>query len=341
MHWLTGLAIAFVALSATGFFALRWISAPPAASSVPAFEEADLLKKNSQLEEIRGKRLRVIRIRHPKGDRVPWVVFVHGLGGCAAQFQGQIDFFSRAANILAYDWVGHGQSEMVEDFHAYTTSSLLQDLLTVISTLPPSPPFVLVGHSYGSALVPVACTLLDHQPRAVVLLGAGNPDVPKSTYEKLNRMVKLAPEWLIEAWRNTLERPGGAESASVKRYVSSKASEAVKRKQWAFNEMSRTPVVKRMMAGVDLSGAGEALSCIQPPVLVVAGGEDGVTTPANAARVVEKLEAGKCRGVEGPYVLPDASHNMMLDKEREVCELIRDFLGVQSVGLGEYFAMLT
>lgn len=341
MDFWTGVAI-FLAVSAfTGFFSLRVISRPPNPSSYPKYDEPELIRKNTTREQVRGKSLRVFRSVHPKGNRVPFIVFVHGLGGTIGQFAGQLDYFSRAANLLSYDYVGHGESEGVEDFSAYTTQSLLEDLIAILGTLPESTPFVIVAHSYGTALTPLAVNALPRKPHAVVLLGPGNPTTPAESYQKINSLARKTPEWLIEIWRNTMERPGGLESASVKRFLSKKATKEMKIKQWAWNEMSRTPTLKRMMAGVDFSGLVSALTRLEPPVLLIAGAEDTVTPPENAEKIRDMLARGKCKAVAGPLVLEEGSHNMMVDSEREVNQAIRDFLCSKDfVGLGDYFVHL-
>lgn len=214
-------------LAATGYLALRRLSRAPPPTSYPEVSDPDFVSNNSTMREIRGRKLRVFELK--RNEKGPWLVFIHGLGGTLSQFSDQLENF-KEFNILAFDYVGHGKSEVLEDFAAYTTNSLLNDLLALLEPL--RGPIVLIAHSYGTSLAILACNALPRAPVGLVLLGVGNPNIPKSAFEKINSLAKRTPEFLIETWRNLFERPGGLESPSVKRFLGPHATEEMKRRQY-------------------------------------------------------------------------------------------------------------
>src|SRR5262245_873289 len=79
------------------------------------------------------------------------MVFVHGYGGYASQWKNQLKAFSDNYRVIAYDMRGHGRSDA--PFSAYTMAEAQSDLDTLLDKLNVRLPFILVGHSFGGAVV--------------------------------------------------------------------------------------------------------------------------------------------------------------------------------------------
>jgi long-chain acyl-CoA synthetase len=79
------------------------------------------------------------------------LVFIHGFGGNATQWQHQLRRFSDDSRVIALDLRGHGQSD--KPAGEYTMAELLGDLNTALDVLGVSSPVVLLGHSFGGAVV--------------------------------------------------------------------------------------------------------------------------------------------------------------------------------------------
>lgn len=94
-------------------------------------------------------RLSVIDI-HPEHPRRT-LIFIHGFGGQARQWSYQLQAFGLQDRVIAPDLRGHGLSD--KPTGSYRMETLLSDLETVVSALEVDPPFVLVGHSFGGAIV--------------------------------------------------------------------------------------------------------------------------------------------------------------------------------------------
>ncbi|MBA3875281.1 MAG: alpha/beta fold hydrolase, partial [Anaerolineae bacterium] len=84
---------------------------------------------------------------HPAGT----IVFVHGYGGYAMQWTNQLKAFSDNYRVIAYDLRGHGRSEA--PFSQYTMDESQADLDAILTKLDVKRPFILVGHSFGGAIV--------------------------------------------------------------------------------------------------------------------------------------------------------------------------------------------
>src|SRR4026207_1880915 len=78
-------------------------------------------------------------------------VFIHGFGGQAAQWHYQLQKFSLENRVIALDLRGHGLSD--KPVSGYDMPQLVDDLETALTLLKVKGKFVLVGHSYGGAIV--------------------------------------------------------------------------------------------------------------------------------------------------------------------------------------------
>ena len=79
------------------------------------------------------------------------IVFIHGFGGQAIQWKHQLRKFGNANRVIALDLRGHGQSD--KPHGDYTMSQIQSDLTSALEALGISDKFILVGHSFGGAVV--------------------------------------------------------------------------------------------------------------------------------------------------------------------------------------------
>lgn len=84
------------------------------------------------------------------GSGVPALVFVHGLGGTTATWDGVVATMSPRHLTVAVDLLGHGASPVPDDPALYTRDAALADLDDVLAAI--DGPAVLVGHSLGGYL---------------------------------------------------------------------------------------------------------------------------------------------------------------------------------------------
>jgi len=110
------------------------------------------------------------------------IVFIHGFGGKAEQWQYQMQKFAMDNRVVALDMRGHGLSDKPST--GYDMPRIQADLETALTQLKVSTPFVLVGHSFGGAVVTdYALNHPDHIEKLIIIATAGE--------FKLNPLFKL------------------------------------------------------------------------------------------------------------------------------------------------------
>ena len=80
---------------------------------------------------------------------MPPLVFLHGIGGAARAWRGQLDFFGDRYRTVAWDMPGYGGSAPLATVSIATLADALQDFLQQVGAMKPT----LVGHSIGGMIV--------------------------------------------------------------------------------------------------------------------------------------------------------------------------------------------
>ena len=118
-------------------------------------------------------------------------VFIHGFGGQAEQWQYQMQKFAVENRVIALDVRGHGLSD--KPSRGYEMPQLLEDLEAALALLKVKEKIVLVGHSFGGAIVTeYALKHPDRIDRLILIATAGEFN--------LQPVLKLAlnlPVWLL------------------------------------------------------------------------------------------------------------------------------------------------
>jgi 3-oxoadipate enol-lactonase len=79
----------------------------------------------------------------------PPLVFLHGIGGAARAWRGQLDFFKDRYRTIAWDMPGYGGSASLAAVSIAALAGALQDFLQQVGATKP----ILVGHSIGGMIV--------------------------------------------------------------------------------------------------------------------------------------------------------------------------------------------
>jgi 3-oxoadipate enol-lactonase len=80
---------------------------------------------------------------------LPRLVFLHGIGGAARAWRGQLDFFRDRYRTIAWDMPGYGGSAPLSTVSIAALAGALQDFLQQVGAIKP----VIVGHSIGGMIV--------------------------------------------------------------------------------------------------------------------------------------------------------------------------------------------
>jgi proline iminopeptidase len=85
---------------------------------------------------------------------LPPVVLVHGgPGHSSLSFKGSFDFLAARTRVIYYDQRGSGNSQISPSVEDYTVDHLVDELESIRRDVLKSDQIILIGHSFGSALV--------------------------------------------------------------------------------------------------------------------------------------------------------------------------------------------
>jgi 3-oxoadipate enol-lactonase len=145
------------------------------------------------------------------------LIFLHGIGGAARAWRGQVDAFSDRYRAIAWDMPGYGGSAPLPVVSIATLADALQDFLSQLGAIKP----VLVGHSIGGMIVQQWLVKHPDTAAAIVLaqtspaFGKADGDWQKSFIDArlgpLDRgetMVSLAPTLVRELVGNDPDTNG-------------------------------------------------------------------------------------------------------------------------------------
>jgi 3-oxoadipate enol-lactonase len=121
---------------------------------------------------------------------LPPLVFLHGIGGAARAWHGQLDFFKHRYRTIAWDMPGYGGSAPLPTVSIAALADALQGFLQQVRAMKP----ILVGHSIGGMIVQ---QLLAKHPRiaSAIVLAQTSPAFgkPDGDWQKAFIEARLGP----------------------------------------------------------------------------------------------------------------------------------------------------
>ncbi|MDE1150375.1 MAG: alpha/beta hydrolase [Azospirillaceae bacterium] len=257
---------------------------------------------------------------HEGGERADTTVFLtHGSGGNKNQWRHQWQALKRAGvRIVAWDFIGHGQSPQPRDHAAYEGSRIVDDYRHLLDTYGPAPGqgrIVLAAHSYGCRLTLSLLQDLAAEGRldrvaAALLLGPPSP-LAQLGANPLGWLPPFVLEWL---------RPVIAAKFRALAWHPDVDAELL-----AFEEEAtkgNSLFMMKALMGQAVQPDPAKLKDLTLPVTVVAGTNDGLTPPAGARDLVDRLP-------NATYVeLERCGHQIMLEKPAETNALLLRLAGV-------------
>jgi pimeloyl-ACP methyl ester carboxylesterase len=232
------------------------------------------------------------------GNGTP-IVFIHGNGGSSAQWKAQLAYFRAAGRrAIALDLPGFGQSTPPADF-SLTTMAAAIDAAVVASKVNH---FVIVGHSYGGAVVATYVAAHPDKVAGVVYLDAAASALPLTAEQKAQfgaalRANKMA---IVRAWFAPMLTP---------------SSDRVKEEVFASVEKtSADAVVAALMSLADFDAKTLINAYRGPRMAIVAS---ALENPASFQKQFPDVRAVNVAG---------AGHWIMLDKPAEVNAALEAFV---------------
>ncbi|CAN6673031.1 hypothetical protein TRVA0_047S00958 [Trichomonascus vanleenenianus] len=308
--------------------------------------DSPLIQKHSTVRSFHVKpgftfNLRVFVLQHYKAHKlpaIPCVLFVHGLGGQLNQFEYLIDYFSHFATVLSVDLPGHGKSEYVPDYKAYSQETLLGTLEAVIQGSVPDQEIVLIGHSMGSVLSVKLAERLGS--RCVGVIALCPPAVVDPKFEGIRGALPYMPAVVMDLFRAG-DRVGGLKSHSVSRMVGrdpqnpgeaqwSEEEQEVRKKQLRYNLQVNTRAWMRTAYNF-VPASNEEWTSLGCPLYLVGAAEDEVLPPDMHISQILEWFAGaskhqrSCDVVEST-IIPVCGHAVIIEKPQILCGLVGDFI---------------
>ena len=226
------------------------------------------------------------------------VLFVHGNGGNRTQWAAQISHLRAGRRAVAFDLRGMGESETARNSD-YSVEGFAEDVAAVADALRLDR-FVLVGHSYGGAVV--AAYAGKHPGRLAGLVFADVAgDIRNPLPEALRR--GLLPENYEEFTRRWFEG------------ILARGTDATKDAVFRSLRATRPEVFIAATTGLYTFDPAAALSLYRGPRLHIASFL--ADNPVAIHRAFKDMPV---------QVIPDASHWLMMDRPEEFNRLLDEFL---------------
>ncbi|CAG8471652.1 18837_t:CDS:10, partial [Acaulospora morrowiae] len=322
--WPFGQSLTVIILTVCGIFLTPFILKNSEKDLNRLSDEESFIQNNSKNVNVRNKSYRIIHVPHELGSSVPMMVFIHGNGGQAAQWEHQLEYFSSAANVLAIDLLGCGKSEVSNRPDDYKTESLLDDLEELLKLFP-SENKVLICHSYGCCLGTFLYQRIKNDVKAMTLISV-KAKITDTETKKLG-IIKFFPDAFFDLFR-AFDRRKGIYSPSVSRVLHNEANPLLRTKQLRLNKQSKTFVWKNMILRSKWI-VEEDIAKIECPILLLSGQDDKISSKNDMLTVHEWCRS---KDTPVPVVIPRAGHNSIMENPELVNRTINNFL-IKDCGL--------
>lgn len=226
------------------------------------------------------------------------LVFIHGSGGDHHKWDKQMANLPIGFNGVAIDLPGHGLSPKPFCQSIKEMAFLLAKFIKELSF---PAPFILIGHSMGSAIAMQTCLDFPDLINSMVLIGAGS-------------RLRVMPH-LLESLRQNKMDPGfvrlGFSSTAPVNLVENEISSVLQ---------LDPSILLNDFSSCDNFDISNDLEKIVLPVLIIVGNEDKLTPVKYARLLNQQISSSKL------VIVPQAAHYVMLEKAAEVNNLIKEFL---------------
>lgn len=140
--------------------------------------------------------LREWRVDHPKGQ----VICLHGLGVSGAEYAPMAEGLNRSGfDVVAPDWIGHGDSTCLNDAQAYDWTSYIK-CLTAVVRRHHGPATHYVGTSWGGAMLMVFLLSQRLRPQSATFI-----DVPIRDAEETAQHLQILEAQACETFASIAE----------------------------------------------------------------------------------------------------------------------------------------
>jgi len=220
---------------------------------------------------------------------LPPLVFLHGIGGAARAWRGQLAFFRDRFRTIAWDMPGYGGSASLPIVNIAALADALQDFLQQVGATKP----ILVGHSIGGMIVQ---QLLAKHPRiaGAIVLAQTSPAFgkPDGDWQKSFIDARLGP-------LNRGETLASLAPSLVKELVGDDPD--ISGMELARDCMASVPEATYRATMLALMGFDlrNALGAIAVPTLLLSGSKDKNAPAPMMAKMASYIPSAKYVELEG------------------------------------------
>lgn len=248
-----------------------------------------------------------------RGSGPETIVFFHSLLFNCRMFDAQIDVLAERYRCVAFDWRGHGRSEVTES--GYDMDTLTADTVALIHELDCAPCH-FVGFSTGGFVGLRLAIRHAELLRSLILVDTSAEPEPEENlprYKLLNLIARWIGPWLVA---------GRVMPIMFSEHFLSDPDRAALRSEWRrhFVENDRVGVTRAVKGVMAREGVAERLGEIDVPTLILVGENDVATAPEKS----ERMHAG-IAGSE-LVVIPRAGHMSPVEEPEAVTAAIEAFL---------------
>ena len=236
------------------------------------------------------------------------LVFIHGLGSSARDWEFQTPVFSKEYQVIIYDLRGHGQSDKPEG--PYTIEMFASDLASLLAGLGVDSAH-LVGISLGGAIAFQFALDYPNRVRTLTIVNSGPSlgGTPKQAQQEIERRVGLVQQYGMRAMGQALSPnlfPEPEHATLRETFI----------ERWAENDPQAYIEATRSMLGWNVT---DQLNSIQCPTLIIAADQD--YTPVAAKEAYAKLMPHAQLAV-----IVNAHHAVPLERPTEFNARLAQFL---------------
>jgi len=255
--------------------------------------------------------LRDINLYYEVAGQGDPIVFIHGLGSSARDWEYQVPFFAPRYRVVVFDVRGHGRSDKPPG--PYSVPLFAQDAAALIRALEAAPAHV-VGISMGGM---IALQLAVDEPalvRSLVVVNSGPELVVRTFRERLMILQRFLIVRLLG-----MRKMGEVLSQRLFPRPDQAPLRQMFVERWAENDPRAYREAMRALVGWSVA---DRLGDIRCPTLVIASDQDYTPVSAKEAYVARMPNARL-------VVIPDAHHAVTVERPDEFNQVLLDFLTQQ------------
>jgi pimeloyl-ACP methyl ester carboxylesterase len=252
--------------------------------------------------------LRDINLYYEVAGQGDPIVFIHGLGSSARDWEYQVPFFAPRYRVVVFDVRGHGRSDKPPG--PYSVPLFAQDAAALIRALEAAPAHV-VGISMGGM---IALQLAVDEPalvRSLVVVNSGPELVVRTFRERLMILQRFLIVRLLG-----MRKMGEVLSQRLFPRPDQAPLRQMFVERWAENDPRAYREAMRALVGWSVA---DRLGDIRCPTLVIASDQDYTPVSAKEAYVARMPNARL-------VVIPDAHHAVTVERPEEFNQVLLDFL---------------